>query len=198
MLCSSWTYTLLWWVFAACLYYVTLRIAECRAARRPMPALDDVGFEYTPCIPGLTRVCDYIGVLGTVWMLLVIAFGSGAQRELIRAMLDYHALGNVFSTSLHSVTILPSADFRESTVPLMGGSADKLMSNHTFNFGMFLRCLSLVHGLSWPWWLIPALVLLYSWSMLCTRGHYSVDIVLAWWAIAVLMKVNPSLVEPLL
>lgn len=91
MLCSSWAWTLPWWLFAACNYYFTLQIAERRAARRPMPPLDDVGFDYSPSIPGLQIVCDMTGVVGTCWMFAVLAFGTGVQRELIRAMFDYRA-----------------------------------------------------------------------------------------------------------
>ena len=191
-----------WWLFAAVTYYGTLRMAERRAVRRPRPPLDDVGFDYAPSIPALTDICDAVGVLGVAWMLCVAALGTAAQRELIRAMCDYHALGNLFSASLHTGTILPTSDFKASAVPLMGGSADKLMSNHTFNFGMFVHCATLVHPGLLPaahaWWALPALVGAFSWCMLCTRCHYTVDIVLAWWAIAVLIKVNPQLVVPLL
>ena len=34
-----------------------------------------------------------------------------------------------------------------------------------------------------PWVVVPC-VLFYSLAMLSTRAHYSVDIVLAWWALA--------------
>ena len=61
---------------------------------------------------------------------------------------------------------------------------------------MFLHCLRCEHDLDWAAWVIPSLVLVYSYAMLCTRGHYSVDIVLAWWAFLALVKLNPRM-EPL-
>ena len=194
---SPWVPTLCFWLFAAVWYYFTLHIAERRQAKYPSRlSLSDLGFDYTPAIPELHIICDTIGVIGVLWMACVLGFGSGDQGDMIRAMCDYHAVGNMFSASLHAVTILPSAEFKASSVPLMGGRADKLMSNHTFNFGMFLHCLRRVHELDWAAWVIPSLVLVYSYAMLCTRGHYSVDIVLAWWAFLALVKLNPRM-EPL-
>jgi len=37
----------------------------------------------------------------------------------------------------------------------------------------------------------PLGVLFFSLAMICTRGHYSVDIVLAWWAFALVWLADP-------
>jgi len=56
------------------------------------------------------------------------------------------------------------------------------MSNHTYNFGLLIRAMSKMGNFE-PWVVVPC-VLFYSLAMLSTRAHYSVDIVLAWWALA--------------
>jgi len=191
-LTDSWLATLAIWASAAALYYVTLFYADRRQRRRRMPALDDLGFDLTPRLPQLQKYVDFCGVGGSIWMVSVLLFsGDHETREYIRALLDYNALGNVFSSTLHLVTILPTAEFEESKFAGMGGNADKLMSNHTFNFGVGLHACTLIY--SWPAWALPAGVGIYSYCLCCTRCHYSVDIVLAWWFLFFVLHLDPGL-----
>ena len=64
----------------------------------------------------------------------------------------------------------------------MGGKSDKLMSNHVFNTSLVLQLLASLGYVSNTLALLG--IALYSVSMLSTRAHYSVDIILAWWAVA--------------
>lgn len=191
MLCSSWLATMQWWCFAATFYFATLHYADKRQARAKQQPLVDVGFELTPRITQLQYVCDAFGVGGALWMFAVLAVGDAAHTEYVRALFDYNALGNALSSTLHVVTILPTAEFADSGLPLMGGSADKLMSNHTFNFSIGLRAATLCYG--WPGWALPLGVAVYSSCLVCTRCHYTVDIVLAWWVLLFVLALDPGL-----
>ena len=195
MIWRSWTASCLWNFTAAVVYFASLNFADARAAKRSTPPLDDVGFEMTPEMPCLQELCDGAGAVGFLYALFMLRYGSKLQRERLRALVDYHGLGNVFSSSLHAVTILPSPEFPSSTLPLMGGTSDKLMSNHVFNYGILLHYIVLSHCERWRSrrWLLPLGVGLYSAALLCTRSHYSVDIVLAWWVLGALLKLDPTL-----
>ena len=191
MLAPDWTGSLCFWFSAACVYYATMYYADARQRRRNAPPLDDVGFELSPRLPQLQVVCDSCGVGGALWMFSVLFVGDAAHTEYVRALFDYNALGNVLSSTLHVVTILPTAEFADSGLPLMGGSADKLMSNHTFNFSIGLRAVTLCYG--WPAWALPLGVAVYSSCLVCTRCHYTVDIVLAWWVLLFVLALDPGL-----
>jgi hypothetical protein len=115
--------------------------------------------------------------------------GPGLHREATCEALCYAAVGNLFSTSLHSVTIIPSAEFKTGVPVLGGGNSDKLMSNHTFNFGLFLRLCVILGYLDA--YAVPIGVALFSYAMLCSRAHYTVDVVLAWWALSVVYAISP-------
>ena len=78
---------------------------------------------------------------------------------------------------------MPDSTLFKTDLPLMGGKSDKLMSNHTFCTGLALQCLARLGY--WPKWMVPTGVIIYSAMMLSTRAHYSVDIILAWWALAI-------------
>ena len=86
-------------------------------------------------------------------MFSVLFVGDAAHTEYVRALFDYNALGNLLSATLHVVTVLPTAEFVDSQFPMMGGSSDKLMSNHTYSFGLLLRATTLCYG--FPKWVLP-------------------------------------------
>ena len=153
MLAPDWTGSLCFWFSAACVYYATMYYADARQRRRNAPPLDDVGFELSPRLPQLQVVCDSCGVGGALWMFSVLFVGDAAHTEYVRALFDYNALGNLLSATLHVVTVLPTAEFVDSQFPMMGGSSDKLMSNHTYNFGLLLRATTLCYG--FPKWVLP-------------------------------------------
>ncbi len=117
---------------------------------------------------------------------------------------------------MHSVTRLPDSEMYQPGItigatPLMGGSSDKLMSNHVYNVGVMLRMVGHAYdhtpsgagaagamrdgyGYGEDSFLIRSLVVVvYSLAMISSRGHYTVDVVLAWWALAAAEAYWPNL-----
>ena len=151
----------------------------------------DAGFFLIPKRGELVMVTDAsgaaLGIVAIVWLFV----GSPQQRGAARDAFFWCAMGNFFSISLHTVTILPPSD---CALGLMGhdlgfasrfatgGLTDKLMSNHVYNFGLTTRMLVRLSYLRMRTCL--ALVVLYSVLVISTRAHYTVDVVLAWWALA--------------
>ena len=109
-------------------------------------------------------------------------FCNGLYHHVAKEALFYSAFGNYFSASLHSVTLLPSSEHANGVPAIFGGHSDKLMSNHTYHFGLYLRML--VRLKIFTFWAVLPCVLVYSTMLACTRSHYAVDIVLAWWTLA--------------
>ena len=150
----------------------------------PQPPLHDRSFEHLPRIDWFVYITDGIGLVGAVvlayWILLCDA--SSIESRIAREALCYSAVGNYFSSSLHSVTLLPSSDHAPGVPAVFGGHTDKLMSNHCYHFGLYCRILVQMELM--PLWIVGPLILVYSTMLACTRSHYAVDIVLAWWALA--------------
>lgn len=169
------------WIASIGVYMLTSVITErWQSARKKQPALHDRSFEWIPRNNSLVYVTDGIGCVGAVY-LIMWNFGSDPTASLaVKQALCFSAIGYVVSASLHSVTLLPGTDHAPG-VPVFGGDVDKLMSNHTFHFGLFLRILVIIEKIPSNW-LVPW-VLFYSIMLAATRGHYAVDIVLAWWGI---------------
>ena len=150
----------------------------------PQPPLHDRSFEHLPRIDWLVYITDGIGLIGAVvlayWILICDA--GSAESRIAKEALCYSAIGNYFSSSLHSVTLLPSSDHAPGVPAVFGGHTDKLMSNHCYHFGLYCRILVQMELMSL--WIVGPLILVYSTMLACTRSHYVVDIVLAWWALA--------------
>jgi hypothetical protein len=176
----------IFWLLSAVVYYVSLYFTDkWMANQKPQETLHDRSFQFLPRRDSFVYLTDGIGIAGAVllayWILLCPdeIYGHAARESLI-----YSAIGNYFSASLHSVTLLPCSDHTPSVTPsiIFGGHSDKLMSNHAFHFGLYLRLLSIVD--IFPREAIPICILVYSGMLSCTRSHYACDIVLAWWALA--------------
>ena len=150
----------------------------------PQPPLHYRSFEHLPRIDWLVYITDGVGLIGAVflgyWILLCDA--GSIESRIAREALCYSAIGNYFSSSLHSVTLLPSSDHAPGVPAIFGGHTDKLMSNHCYHFGLYCRILVQMELMSL--WIVGPLILVYSTMLACTRSHYAVDIVLAWWALA--------------
>jgi len=173
------------WLSSAVVYYSTLYLTERWSARRQaQPPLHDRSFEHLPRIEGFVYLTDGAGLVGAVglayWILLCPP--TSPESRIAREALCYSAVGNYFSSSLHSVTLLPSSDHAAGVPAIFGGHTDKLMSNHCYHFGLYCRILVQMDLL--PLGMVGPLVLVYSAMLACTRSHYAVDIVLAWWALA--------------
>ena len=172
---------LILWLSSSAFYFITLYISEDWARKRkPQEPLHDRGFELIPRLEWMVYFTDGILLMGCAHLLQMIYWTGGGAGIIAKEACVYSAIGNFFSSSLHSVTLLPSSNHAES-FPLWGGDADKLMSNHTFHFGMYLR-IGVALG-AFPLWAVVPCVLIYSFGLVATRGHYAVDVVLAWWAL---------------
>lgn len=172
------------WAGSAALYLGTLRWADARMRAAPgaQTPLADLGFDLFPRVDALAYVTDLVGSAMAAWTAWAFYRGSAAQQGAARYAVFCVGVGNLFSASLHTFTLIPSVDFASSDWPLMGGRSDKLMSNHAFCVGLFFQlCTRLGYC---PRWAALLGVGLYSAAMLSTRAHYTVDIVLAWWALA--------------
>mmetsp|Transcript_35407 Transcript_35407/g.71766 ORF Transcript_35407/g.71766 Transcript_35407/m.71766 type:complete len:217 (-) Transcript_35407:135-785(-) len=173
----------IFWIISAIVYYITLYFSEqWRSRRKLQPPLHDRSFELLPRIDWFVYLTDGAGLVGAVFLAYWILFCTGAHNHVAKEALCYSAIGNYFSASLHSVTLLPSSEHATGVPAIFGGHSDKLMSNHTYHFGLYLRILVCLRLLS-LWAVIPC-ILVYSTMLACTRSHYAVDIVLAWWALA--------------
>ena len=173
------------WLSSAVFYYLSLYVTERWSRTKvPQPPLHDRSFDYLPRIDSLVYITDGIGIVGAVflgyWILLCDA--ETVESRIAREALCYSAIGNYFSSSLHSGTLLPSADHAPGVPAIFGGHTDKLMSNHCYHFGLYCRILVQMRML--PLSFVAPLILAYSTMLACTRSHYAVDIVLAWWALA--------------
>lgn len=176
---------ILWLVSAVC-YLGTLAICDANGTNQPgnYPVLDDVGFKVLPHLDVLAYVTDGIGSALALWTAWTLVWGSKIQRDAARYTVFCVAVGNFFSTSLHSVTRLPPVAYHGATgLPLMGGEHDKLMSNHVFNTGAAFLMLSRLGYLNI--WVALVSTTVYSLMMISTHAHYTVDVVLAWWALIV-------------
>ena len=174
----------LFWVASSIAYLVTLNWCDRRAAKlmNVPAALDDLGFAAVPKMPFMAYLTDGFGSSLALWTTWAAFRGKPSEQRGARYVIFCVAVGNFFSATLHTFTLLPSPDFMETSIPLMGGKSDKLMSNHVFNTSLVLQLLASLGYVSNTLALLG--IALYSVSMLSTRAHYSVDIILAWWAVA--------------
>lgn len=171
------------WLVSAAFYLGTLHWCDQRAEQRSAEALDDLGFELIPSMPSMALFSDAFGSSLALWTAWAAFRGTPSERLRARYVIFCVAVGNFFSTSLHTFTLMPSPAFTSTTdLPLMGGKSDKLMSNHVFCVGLVLQMLASLGYITQSRALL--ITALYSASMLSTRAHYSVDIILAWWALA--------------
>ena len=174
---------LIFWIVSAIIYYLTLYWSETwRTRRKLQPPLHDRSFELLPRINWFVYLTDGVGLVGAVFLAYWILFGAELYCHVAKEALCYSAIGNYFSASLHSVTLLPSSDHATGVPAIFGGHSDKLMSNHTYHFGLYLRILVSL-GI-FPLSAVLPCIFVYSTMLACTRSHYSCDIVLAWWALA--------------
>jgi hypothetical protein len=179
---DMWSLTTFWLISAA-FYLGTLHWCDRRAAQRSTEALDDLGFALVPAVPGMAHFSDIFGSALALWTGWAAFRGTPSEQLNARYVIFCVAVGNFFSTSLHTFTLMPSPAFTSTTdLPLMGGKSDKLMSNHVFCTGLVLQMLANLGYVTQE--LALLITALYSVSMLSTRAHYSVDIILAWWALA--------------
>lgn len=174
------------WGASALLYLLTLYWCDQQADLLPeQRPLHDFGFAAVPVRRGMSCATDVSGSLLALWTAMKFFVGSLAEQREARYTVFCVAIGNFFSATLHTVTLMPAVPvYTDSTgLPLMGGRSDKLMSNHTFCVGLVLQMLARLGYCHHAVFLlgVPA----YSVMMLSSRAHYSVDIVLSWWALAV-------------
>ena len=183
---------LILWVVAATLYLGTLHWCDEKARSVPehlQKPLPDLGFAAVPVQRGksMSYATDASAMALTLWTAYKCFAGSPAEKRQAWYVIFCVAVGNFFSTTLHTVTLIPASEPNpagfSTDLPLMGGKSDKLMSNHTFCVGLVLQMLVRL-GYCHPSVCLLG-VLTYSTMMLSSRAHYSVDIVLAWWALAV-------------
>uniref|UniRef100_A0A7S2FUT1 Uncharacterized protein n=1 Tax=Haptolina brevifila TaxID=156173 RepID=A0A7S2FUT1_9EUKA len=123
------------------------------SASAVQPPLDDLGFRLVSRWDGMVYVSDGLGILAAALAAGMLFFGRVCERDAARHAIFFVSMGNLFSASLHTFTRMPSSEHAASSAPLMGGTTDKLMSNHTFNVGIvliMLHRLQLIRG-----WLIP-------------------------------------------
>ena len=170
------------WLSSSAFYFVTLYVSEEWARqRKQQEPLHDRAFEFFPRLEWMVYPTDGVLLVGCAHLLkLIYVSGSISGALVAKEACVYSAIGNFFSSSLHSVTLLPGSNHAAS-FPLFGGNADKLMSNHTFHWGLYLR-MGVQLGYV-PLWTVAPWVALFSAGMACTRAHYAVDMVLAWWAL---------------
>ena len=185
------------WVAAAILYLGTLHWCDNRLYKFPeQKPLPDLGFAVVPAQRGKTMsyATDASGSALALWTSLKFFIGSPAEKRQARYVVFCVAVGNLFSATLHTVTLIPASEPEPSgfstDLPLMGGKSDKLMSNHTFCVGLVLQMFVRL-GYCRPSVCLIG-VLAYSAMMLSSRAHYSVDIVLAWWALAIAHAYAPA------
>ncbi|GMI57510.1 hypothetical protein ScalyP_jg5136 [Parmales sp. scaly parma] len=97
-------------------------------------------------------------------------------------------IGKIVSMTCHCSTQLP--DSREpgfvNGFPLLGyqGLTDRIMSNHIFEFGTALHIATMYFPKKFPTFLRIVILAMYTLAMVSSRGHYTVDCVLAWWTLA--------------
>ena len=92
--------------------------------------LADLGFHIFPRIDNCIYITDGLGIIGAFFLLRWLFFFDGRTHEATCETFMYAGVGNLLSTSLHSVTIIPSDDFKEGVPCLGGGISDKLMSKY--------------------------------------------------------------------
>ena len=100
------------------MYMTTLRLVDGFAKRNKInlhPPLMDLGFNLFPRLNFCVWICDGIGVFFTFFLFRWVFFiGPGLERTTACEALLLAGLGNVISTTLHSVTVLPSDRFQTS------------------------------------------------------------------------------------
>ena len=166
-------------VVAACLGAIALYVSTAAVVERLAPAprlLTDLGHAVLPHYQSGRAVTDAVGPVAIAWTLW--SWWVEGDDAVARWVLAWIAAGFVFSTTLHVGTVVGDARRRS----LFGGSVDSLMSNHTFNFGVFARAVAHAHGL--PNAAVAVAVAAYGLLVIASREHYTVDVVLAWWCVA--------------
>jgi hypothetical protein len=148
----------------------------------PQEALHDWTFRFIPHVRGSGCVTDFVAatvIFGVAGHLLRIRDFNAFSWGIVDL-----AMGKLLSATLHSWTVLPDsqpAGLGKSVLPLMGGMTDRLMSNHVFELGVALH---IAQGLGFVNTLARLCTLaLFSCAILASRGHYAVDVVLAWWVL---------------
>ena len=181
------TYTLFGFI-----YLFTLHHGDAVFLKDPRPPLKDLGFAHLPHLPPAGEVCDVFATIVIFTVAGYLAY-TGDYPAFRWGLLDL-AVGKLVSITLHSSTLMPeSRNVIPSPTPiiggLMGGSTDRLMSNHVYELGVALH---IAQGLGWirstPERL--ALLMAFSCGILMSRGHYTVDVVLAWWCMAVVGRLG--------
>ncbi|GMH68657.1 hypothetical protein TrRE_jg10012 [Triparma retinervis] len=180
------------YTFFGFVYLFTLQYNDALFHKDPRPPLKDLGFHHFPCLPLAGEVCDVFATI-VIFTVAGYLFYTGDLPAFRWGLLDL-AVGKLVSLTLHSSTLMPES---RSVIPeptpvigrLMGGSTDRLMSNHVFELGVALH---IAQGLGWirstPERL--AVLLIFSAGIILSRGHYTVDVVLAWWCMAVVGRLG--------
>ena len=178
------------WFALACAmvaYSITRIRVERMALQHPArcPTLYDFGHEWLP------RCSEYwVDIMCSGLAMIMLYLGAVAGLcELMRWGLLWMALGNAMSATLHSFTII--GDLQNAAAVAKSGAArsiaaggfcDRLLSNHTYNAGIAMLAVEFQWGLpAWVAWLGCGTVGV---AIVATRCHYTVDVVLAWWALA--------------
>jgi len=162
-------------------------------ALNPRPPLHDFLYLKVPYLPFAVAACDVFATLVIFSVAGYLYFVLGDVPAFRWGLLDL-AVGKVFSTTLHCFTVLPDSRTvvgGQTPVigPLMGGATDRLMSNHVFELGVALH---IAQGLGWVRTTPErvAIMALFSLGIVASRGHYTVDVVLAWWWLAVVGRLG--------
>lgn len=144
------------------------------------------------------------------WAPTVFFWSTPRKREAAKAAVVLMGVGNWFSITMHSMTRLPDCEEYTPGIKvgvLTGGRNDKLMSNHVYNTGVMLRMVAHAYDLrpgaaqdgygfgdsTNSFLLRSCVVVLYSLAMVSSRGHYTVDVVVALWALGIAELCWPKL-----
>lgn len=142
---DTWAAALLFFSSVA-LYTTTMVPIGAGPMERP---LKDLGFDLVPRAEWTAFATDGVGLAFSASTAAILFLSpNAAHRDAARECANLVSIGNLFSASLHSVTLLPACEFAPGFAAagplkafgIMGGESDKLMSNHVFNVGGALAC----------------------------------------------------------
>lgn len=176
----------------AVVYMSTLWYSDALYHSDPTPPLKDIGFQLLPFVPQCAYPSDIFAftfIFSVAGTLLFFKDYGGFSWGLLDL-----SIGKFFSATLQVSTLIPES--RPPPVPpnipiigaVMGGATDRLMSNHVFELGVALH---IAEGLGWiKTWQRALTLLVFSATVIMSRNHYTVDIVLAFWYLALVGRLR--------
>jgi hypothetical protein len=163
-------------LFSILSYFITLIPQYFFKKYKKKDQLTDLGFILTPNLSKYSHIYDNFTILVAFVTLIFYNFNTDEIIDYnLSTMLNFVSLGYLISSTCHLFTIMPFPPNKSIGISVN----DNIMSNHTYNIGLFLITLEKCNFIYTNTLIL--LSFLYGFGIIFIRIHYTVDVILAYW-----------------